>query len=528
MMSLNRLSFQKPFFLGIGGSGMSSLAFLLLSKGLKVGGYDGKHSAVVEKLVLNGATVLHKSDVLEVENYDLAVYSSAIRLESHPLVKKFKDKGIPLVHRSELLHQVMSEKKQISVAGSHGKTTTSAMIAFLLEKCGMSPSIMVGGEVAFLDGKGGSWGKGEWGIFESDESDGTFNNHNAEIRVLTNVDEDHLDHYLTRENLLSAFARYMERTSWKLILNLDDIGIRDSLALIQDHSKILGFCKVFVSGEIAKNPSHNSNVEGTRTTDSSSAGNRVISSNLEKKTSQIGEKSISQYSKGKVSKIETFGAQDDTTNDVLRDIDSSKIIYYTIESGNLSFRFQEKEYSFFLKYPGEHYLKNALAAILACSEAGAPVTELVSQISEYSGVSRRLEYLGSKNGIEVYDDYGHHPTEIKAVIQSMEGLKKNGRAIILFQPHRYTRTQNLYKEFAESLDTGESVYLLPIYPAGEDPIEGVGTELILNSMKVSAKILPKEISDGIFILKNSLKPGDKLITLGAGNVRDWGIAFLKD
>ncbi|WP_078127379.1 UDP-N-acetylmuramate--L-alanine ligase [Leptospira alexanderi] len=527
-MSSNRLSFQKPFFLGIGGSGMSSLAFLLLSKGLKVGGYDGKHSAVVEKLVLNGATVLHKSDVLEAENYDLAVYSSAIRLDSHPLVKKFKDKGIPLVHRSELLHQVMSEKKQISVAGSHGKTTTSAMTAFLLEKCGMSPSIMVGGEVAFLGGKGGSWGEGEWGIFESDESDGTFNNHNAGIRILTNVDEDHLDHYQTRENLLNAFARYMERASRKLILNLDDIGIRDSLTLIQDHSKILGFSKSFVSGGIANGLSQNSDVEGTRTGDSDVAENRVISSNLENETLRTGKKDISQYSKEKVSSIETFGVRNNTGNDALSDINSSKIIYYTIESGSLSFRFQEKEYSFSLKYPGEHYLKNALAAILACSEAGAPIAELVSKISEYSGVSRRLEYLGSKNGIEVYDDYGHHPTEIKAVIQSMEGLKKNGRAIILFQPHRYTRTQNLYKEFAESLDTGESVYLLPIYPAGEDPIEGVGTELISDSMKVPAKILPKEISEGIFTLKNSLKPGDKLITLGAGNVRDWGLAFLKD
>ncbi|AXR62278.1 UDP-N-acetylmuramate--alanine ligase [Leptospira mayottensis] len=522
------MSFQKPFFLGIGGSGMSSLAFLLLSKGLKVGGYDGKHSAIVEKLVLNGATVLHKSDVLETENYDLAVYSSAIRLDSHPLVKKFKDSGIPLVHRSELLHQVMSEKKQISVAGSHGKTTTSAMTAFLLEKCGMSPSIMVGGEVAFLGGKGGSWGEGEWGIFESDESDGTFNNHNAEIRILTNVDEDHLDHYQTRENLLNAFARYMERTSRKLILNLDDVGIRDSLALIQDHSKILCFSKVFVSDEIAKDFSQNSDIEGISTGDSNIAENREFPSNLDNETLRTREKDTSEYPKEKVPRIKTFGIQNNTKNEVLSGIDSSKIIYYTIESGSLSFRFQEKEYSFSLKYPGEHYLKNALAAILACSETGVPIVELVSQISEYSGVSRRLEYLGSKNGIEVYDDYGHHPTEIKAVIQSMEGLKKNGRAIILFQPHRYTRTQNLYKEFAESLDTGESVYLLPIYPAGEDPIEGVGTELILDSMKVPAKILPKEISDGIFALKKSLKPGDKLITLGAGNVRDWGLAFLKD
>ncbi|TGK24035.1 UDP-N-acetylmuramate--L-alanine ligase [Leptospira yasudae] len=476
-MDPNTKPFQRPFFLGIGGSGMSSLAFLLLSKGLKVGGYDGKHSATVEKLVEAGATVLHKSDTLNVNDYDLAVYSSAIRLDSHPLVKKFREQGIPLAHRSEVLHRVMSEKKQISVAGSHGKTTTTAMTAFLLERCGMSPSVMVGGEVAFLNGKGGAWGKGEWGVFESDESDGTFNNHSAEIRILTNVDEDHLDYYQTRENLLTAFARYMERASGRLILNLDDIGIVDSLALIGDHSKILGFSKA------EKNDSFETTAKR------------------------------SDFDKGASRK-----SGDGSVN----------VAYYSIDSGILSFRFQEKEYSFSLKYPGEHYLKNALAAILACYEAGAALSELVAKIPEYSGVSRRLEYMGSKNGIEVYDDYGHHPTEIKAVIQSMEGLKKDGRAVILFQPHRYTRTQNLYKEFAESLDTGETVYLLPIYSAGEDPIDGVKTELIADAMKVSPKILSKEIGEGVALLKNSLKPGDKFVTLGAGNVRDWGIAFLNE
>ncbi|EMM94535.1 UDP-N-acetylmuramate--L-alanine ligase [Leptospira interrogans serovar Zanoni str. LT2156] len=484
-------SFQKPFFLGIGGSGMSSLAFLLLSKGFEVSGYDGKNSGIVEKLILNGANVFHKSDILEVENYSIAVYSSAIRLNNHPLVKKFKEKGIPLIHRSELLHKIMSEKKQISIAGSHGKTTTTAMTAFLLEKCGMSPSVMVGGEVAFLGGKGGVWGKGEWGVFESDESDGTFNNHYAEMRILTNVDEDHLDYYQTRENLLNAFVRYMEGASRRLILNLDDIGIRDSIKLIHDHSKILGFSKY-------KNP------------DEFTSG---LSRNSEKSKDDLKNSDIAGAEK---------------TSKVLYGIDPDKIVYYTIQSGILYFYFQKKEYSFSLKYPGEHYLKNALAAILACFETGIPLSDLVSKISEYSGVNRRLEYLGSKNGIEVYDDYGHHPTEIKAVIQSMEELKKEGRAVILFQPHRYTRTQNLYKEFAESLDSGEIVFLLPIYSAGEDPIYGVKAELISDFMKFPAKILPKEISEGIFTLKSFLKPGDKLVTLGAGNVRDWGLAFLKN
>ncbi|TGK34465.1 UDP-N-acetylmuramate--L-alanine ligase [Leptospira gomenensis] len=458
-------SYQRPFFLGIGGSGMSSLAFLLLSKGMKVSGYDGKISDTVSKLIEDGAQVLGKDDVLKADDYDLAVYSSAIRLDSHPLVKKFKDEGIPLLHRSALLHEVMSEKKQISVAGSHGKTTTTAMTAFLLERCGASPSVMVGGEVAFLNGRGGRWGKGAWAVFESDESDGTFNNHDASVRILTNVDEDHLDYYQNRTNLLNAFARYMEKARDRLILNLDDVGIRDSVLLLKDRSRILGFSS-------ASDP----------------ASDPFLSS--------LG-------------------------------LEASQIVSYTIEGQILRFNFQKSEYSFSLKYPGEHYLKNALAGILAASEAGSKTEQLVSVVGDYSGVSRRLEYLGNRDGVEVYDDYGHHPTEIKAVIRSMEGLKKDGRAVILFQPHRYTRTQNLYREFASSLDLGEKVYLLPIYSAGENPMEGVETEMIAAEMRTTPEILPKKIEEGIPILRRSLRPGDKLVTLGAGNVRDWGIRFLE-
>lgn len=463
-MKEGRNSYQRPFFLGIGGSGMSSLAFLLLSKGVKVSGYDGKISETVTKLISDGAEVLGKNDVLEAGDYDLAVYSSAIRLDSHPLVKKFKENGVPLVHRSSLLHDVMSKKKQISVAGSHGKTTTTAMTAFLLEKCGASPSVMVGGEVAFLNGRGGHWGNGTWAVFESDESDGTFNHHNASVRILTNVDEDHLDYYQNRTNLLTAFARYMEKAGERLILNLDDVGIRDSLLLLKDRSKVLGFS-------------------------SASDSDPFIAGLC---------------------------------------LEPSQIVPFTIEGERLRFRFQKIEYSFSLKYPGEHYLKNALAGILAASETGLKTEELVSVVGDYSGVSRRLEYMGGRRGVEVYDDYGHHPTEIKAVIRSMEGLKKDGRAVILFQPHRYTRTQNLYREFASSLDYGEKVYLLPIYSAGEDPIDGVQTELIAEEMRNSPEILPIGIEEGVSILRRSLKPGDKLVTLGAGNVREWGIRFLEN
>ncbi|GBF38925.1 UDP-N-acetylmuramate--L-alanine ligase [Leptospira johnsonii] len=456
-----RLGFSKPFFLGIGGSGMSSLAHILADAGFQVSGYDGKKSQATENLEKKGVKIFSKlSEIGENIEYDSAIYSSAIRLDSHPIASFFRQKGIRFFHRSEVLHLCFEHLTCIAVGGSHGKTTTTAMTSHILNDLGFSPSVMVGGDVSFLNGVGGRFSSGKIGVFESDESDGTFLNHKAQVRILTNIDEDHLDFYHTREKLLEAFSRFISSGTQTVILDLDDPGISDCLELIQDRSKIFGF---------------------------------TSSSNTNSKA--VGFKNL---------------------------------VHYKIENNKLSFDLDGKEIEITSRFPGKHYLTNSLAGVLAAYSLGADPEKAAKSVSGYAGVKRRLEYIGNKNGVDIYDDYGHHPTEVQAVLSSIRELSGGrGKPVILFQPHRYTRTKNLYQDFAKSLDQVETVLLLPIYSAGEDPIPGVSSELIANKMRIRPKVLSGDLGADLTTLKELLKPGDVFVSLGAGNVRDWGLELLK-
>lgn len=440
---------------------MSSLAHILADAGFEVSGYDGKKSQVTDNLEKKGVKIFSKlSDLGENIEYDSAIYSSAIRLDSHPIAIFFRQKGIPFFHRSEVLHRCFEHLTCIAVGGSHGKTTTTAMTAHILNDLGYSPSVMVGGDVSFLNGVGGRFSSGKIGVFESDESDGTFLNHKAQVRILTNIDEDHLDFYHTREKLLEAFAQFISFGTEMVILDLDDPGISDCLSLIQDRSKIFGFTS-----------SSTPNVKGS------------------------GFKSL---------------------------------VHYKIENKKLIFYLDGKEFEITSRFPGKHYLTNSLAGVLAAYSLGADPKEAARLVSGYAGVKRRLEYIGNKNGVDIYDDYGHHPTEVQAVLSSIRELSGGrGKPVILFQPHRYTRTKNLYLDFAKSLDQVDTVLLLPIYSAGEDPIPGVSSELIADKMRIKPKILSGNLSADLLILKELLKPGDVFVSLGAGNVRDWGLELLK-
>ncbi|PJZ48418.1 UDP-N-acetylmuramate--L-alanine ligase [Leptospira saintgironsiae] len=454
-----RLGFSKPFFLGIGGSGMSSLAHILADAGFEVSGYDGKKSQITENLEKKDVKIFSKlSDLGENIEYDAAIYSSAIRLDSHPIAMFFKQKGIRFFHRSEVLHLCFEHLTCIAVGGSHGKTTTTAMTAHILNDLGYSPSVMVGGDVSFLNGVGGRFSSGKIGVFESDESDGTFLNHKAQVRILTNIDEDHLDFYHTREKLLEAFSKFISSGTETVVLDSDDPGIADCLGLVQDKSKIFGFT---------------SSEENTKSKD------------------------------------------------------FRKLVHYKIENNKLIFYLDGKEFEISSRFPGKHYLTNSLAGVLAAYSLGADPKEAARSVSEYAGVKRRLEYIGNKNGVDIYDDYGHHPTEVQAVLSSIRELSGGrGKPVILFQPHRYTRTKNLFQDFAKSLDQVETVLLLPIYSAGEDPIPGVSSELIADKMRIRPKILSGNLAEDLSILKDLLKSGDVFVSLGAGNVRDWGLELL--
>ncbi len=373
---------------------MSPLAHIILDIGSPLFGQDKNAGVSFEYLTERGMKTVQTPDELEKIRPESAVYSSAISRNENLFFKKCEEMNIPLLHRSELLHRIFGSMKSVSVAGSHGKTTTTAMTAQIFSECGLDPAVMVGGETAILGKKGGQFGKGEIGVYESDESDGTFLNHSADVRIVTNVDNDHLDYYKELDNLYRSFGRHISGGGiGTAVLNLDDSGICSSLKY-SDKLKFLGF-------------------------------------SAEKK------------------------------NDA---------VFYEIKDGKMYFHLRDTEYELEVPYPGDHYLKNGLSAALAASLCGIRIEKSVSILKNYRGVKRRLEYLGKTGNVPVYDDYGHHPTEIKSVISSSGQMKKEGgRTVVLFQPHRFTRTRELYREFAEVLQKADLLFLIPIYSAGEKP-----------------------------------------------------------
>lgn len=448
------ISKKKFFFIGVGGSGMSSLAHILLDIGAEVWGTDQKESQIVLRLKDRGLIFETKLENLKNVSFDYVVYSSAVNKEENIYYKSFSSSRVVLLHRSELMHKIFSLKKSISVAGSHGKTTTTAMIASILLESGLDPAIMVGGDMPTLGDKGGYFGKGEWGVYESDESDGTFLNHKADIQVLTNIDNDHLDYYKTLNSLYESFEKFLSgNPNSKKVVLLDDPGVKKVIERIKDLKNF--YCI---------------------TSDSS-----------------LREKSF---------------------------------IHYFVENGKLFFTIENKSFQLQTPFAGRHYLTNALCASLACLGVGISIEKSLSILQNYKGVRRRLEYLGNYKTIKVYDDYGHHPTEIQAVISSLLSMKTHSsqRVFIIFQPHRYTRTKEHFREFARVLSEADFCTLLPIYSAGEKPIEGVSSSLIFENMKDKSKvqILSGNKEKDILEIKSLLKENDLVVCLGAGNVREWG------
>lgn len=452
----------KFFFIGLGGAGMSSLAHILIDLECVVHGTDqNKKTPVIDQLLTRRVQFFENVDDLNSETYDYCIYSTAIKQENN-FYRYFSIHSIPLIHRSKLLHTIFSQKKSIAVTGTHGKTSTTTMVAQILLENDKIPTIMIGGETSFLNARGGCWGSGEWGVYESDESDGSFLSHNPEIKIVTNIDDDHLDFYKTKENLINSFLKFIDTNDTSIsILNEDDSGIQKLL----NQMKNTDFIHTFSEGK-SKNPN-----------------------------------------------FET--------------------IVFSIQNSALIFQKGDRMYELKLPIPGKHYLKNALSAILACYFAGVPIENSIRVLKNYKGVQRRLEYLGNYKSICVYDDYGHHPTEIKTVIESLQELKMqkdNSRVMVIFQPHRYTRTQDLYDRFADALDLADFVFLLPIYSASELEIEGVSSELIYNTVKNKEKfsLLSGKIEDDIKFIKSKIRDNDYLLSLGAGNVRDWSLEILKE
>ncbi|MDD2680384.1 MAG: UDP-N-acetylmuramate--L-alanine ligase [Candidatus Omnitrophica bacterium] len=433
--------------IGIGGIGMSGIAQLLLACGYKVSGSDLKENRITVELAESGAHVFLGHNALNVRGADSVIYSSAIK-EDNPELKEAKKQGIPLVMRAQALAELMQDKTVITIAGSHGKTTTTSLVAYLLLSAGLFPTVAIGGILKNI-ATNARLGNGKFFVAEADESDGSFLYYKPKYSIITNIDREHLDYYKSFEKEIEAFRQFLNRT--------DDDG---AVFCSGDDSVLSGILKSYRK--------------------------KYILFGL-KETSHIYPKNI---------KLEGLRSEFDC--------------YY---KNKFVARFN-------LALGGEHNISNALAVIALGIELGIGLEFIQKALSGYKGVGRRLEIKFQGDNYTVIDDYAHHPTEIQATLKAAANLKPK-RTIAIFQPHRYTRTQLLLDEFAKSFNAIDRLIITDIYAASEPPIAGVDSQLLCAKIKEreperTVNFMPKEkIVEHVLGI---LKPGDLVITLGAGDI----------
>ncbi len=442
--TLPELIGKRVHFIGIGGAGMSGLARIALSHGIKVSGSDAKDSNVVIALTALGANVSvgHKGE--NVDGADLIVFSTAIS-ENNPERLRALELGLPIIARATALALLMSESKSIAVAGTHGKTTTSSMLTVALQATGADPSFAIGGTIT-ASGSNAHRGTGEFFVAEADESDGSFVAYHPYGAIITNIEHDHVDFFFDENAVFEAFTDFVTTIDSEgfLIYCNDDKG-----------SRKLG-----------------STVTNTRT--------------FTYGTSPDSDLVIDQIT------LLPLGS-------------SARAIWHGKVIGKLE-----------LSVPGHHNLMNAAAALAAGIVLDQAPTEMIDGLATFKGAGRRFEIKGTVNGIRVIDDYGHHPTEIEVTLTAARRFAGEGRLIVVFQPHRYSRTKAFIDNFATTLDLADEVIVLEIYAASEKPIAGISSEAIVEKM-THGKFIPNFI-DAVDAVVKSARPGDVVITLGAGDV----------
>ena len=435
---------------GIGGSGMSGIAELLLNLGYRVSGSDLHKTAVTQRLQKLGATVFIGHHPDNVQNADVVVISSAIRSDN-PEVVAAQKANIPVIPRVEMLTEIMRLRQSIAVAGAHGKTTTTSMIGSVLAGAGFDPTIVVGGRLRSL-GTNAYLGKGEWIVVESDESDGSFLRLLPTISVITNIDREHLDRYGHLDALIDAFVQFGNQVPFygATIVCLEDHFIQNNLYRFR---------------------------------------RRVITYGLHPQCHYWA------------SEVRVLGW---TTRFVVHHNDSS--------------------YEMTLNLPGEHNVMNALATIAAARFLGIAWETIQAELERFQGVERRFQMKGRVNDIWVVDDYAHHPTEIQRTLDAALAFDRK-RLVVVFQPHRYSRVSFLWDEFRRSFYAAHELIVLPIYPAGEDPIPGVDAERLADEIRQSGhrstRYVPN-IDTAVQTLLEIVQPGDLVLTIGAGNVYQVG------
>jgi UDP-N-acetylmuramate--alanine ligase len=447
---------KRIHFVGVGGSGMSGIAELLANLGYRVSGSDARASAVTDRLASLGVEISIGHRAENVGDVDVVVFTSAVRVDN-PELEAARHRRIPVIPRAELLGELMRLRFGIAIAGAHGKTSTTSMIALVLERAGLDPTAVIGGRLSAF-GSNARLGRGAYMVAEADESDRSFLKLYPTIAVMTNIDREHMEAYGSFEELQSAFVAFANRVPFygSVVVCADDVE------LLRLRSRL------------------------TR---------RVVTYGLTRDDVDVTAVDVQLTGFGSrctVLRRPAVGAAHDTL-------------------GTLN-----------LQVPGRHSVQNALAAVAVALELDVPFDHIATGLQEFQGAERRFQHYGEVNGIRVVDDYGHHPTEIAAVLAAARAAGPK-RIIVAFQPHRYTRTRDLMREFGLALAAADEVVLTDIYPASEEPIAGITVEAlaaVTNTSRATPARVVSSVKEVPAALAEMARPGDLVITLGAGSIGD--------
>ncbi len=444
-------------FVGIGGIGMSGIAELLLNLGYRVSGSDVKASDITANLARLGGTIHIGHRAEQITEADVVVVSSAIDRQN-PEVSAARQASIPVIPRAEMLAELMRLKYSVAIAGAHGKTSTTSLVANVLAGGGLDPTVVIGGKLKSL-GRNAVLGQGDFIVAEADESDGSFLKFSPAIAVVTNIDREHMDFYADLDAIKTVFLNFIDR-----------IPFYGLAVLCLDNEPLQGLLP------------------------------------------QIKKRLI------------TYGRSTQA------DYQARNISFGEMKSRFTVFHRDDNLGEFILAMPGMHNVSNALAAIAVGLELDIPLSSIKRSLETAEGVQRRMEIKGEVDGIIVVDDYGHHPTEIQVTLEAVKENWPDRRKVVVFQPHRYTRTRALLQEFTRSFNNSDVLVVLPIYAASEAPIAGVSGEALGECIRAHGHrnvICLNSLTECVDHLEKTLASGDLLLTLGAGDVHRVGEMILE-
>jgi UDP-N-acetylmuramate--alanine ligase len=443
---------RRVHFVGVGGIGMSGIAELLVNLGYDVSGSDARRSDLTDRLASLGVHVMSGHDERHVQDADVVVVSSAIASDN-PEVAAARARHVPVVPRAEMLAELMRLRVGIAVAGAHGKTTTTSMIALLLERAGLDPTAVIGGRLSAF-GSNARLGRGQYIVVEADESDRSFLRLTPSIAVVTNLDREHLDTYGSFDRIVEAFRQFADHVPFygAVVGCLDDPAVRTLAPTLTRRVISYGF-------------SEDADVRGLEPVTDGESGRCLV----------------------------RYAVRGVATSEEARPIQ--------------------------LSVPGRHNLLNALAAVAVGLELGVPFERIQAALTEFRGVERRYQLRGEVRGVRVIDDYGHHPTEIAAVLAAARSGRPD-RLVVVFQPHRFSRTRDLMADFGPALGAADVVMLTDIYPAGEAPIPGVTIDALADAVRpaVAELHVARRLEDVPSAVARLAQAGDVVVTLGAGSI----------